>query len=262
MASSLAYAVIFLFPSILFFLLINDLLLPVPSMSHLKPRWWGKGEEGDDDISLKPFTFTTKTEQLDDLKRRIKSDLLRLSPALEDSAFSYGFHTEELRKVAQYWLGEFDWKSEEKLLNSFEQFTTEISGLQVHFIRALPKPKKGQVVLPLLLVHGWPGSIIEFLELIPLLVEGNEKVAFEVVAPSIPGYAFSSAPTKRGFNAKEAAGVFNTLMGRLGHKRFIAQGGDWGSLITTSLATLFPESVLGLHLNLPAVLSPGGTLRP
>jgi len=253
--------VFFLFPPLLFFLLINDMVIPVPEMTQLKPRWWGKGEGGDDDISLKPFTFAADKEQLEDLKKRIKNDLTRLAPALEDSAFSYGFHTEELENLARYWLEEFDWSSEEKLLNSFPHFTTEISGLQVHFIRAQPKPKKGQVVLPLLLVHGWPGSVIEFLDIIPILVKGNEKVAFEVIAPSIPGYAFSSSPTKKGFNAKEAAAVFNTLMGRLGHKKFVAQGGDWGAFITTNLATLFPESVLGLHLNLPPVLSPGGSLR-
>lgn len=264
MGSLCTYSIIstfFLLPPLLLYLLINDLVLPVPPLNKMEPRWWGEGDGGDDDISLKPFAFSATTDQLEDLEKRIKSDLSRLAPALEDSAFSYGFHSEELVHLADYWLREFDWKSEEKVLNSLPQFTTEISGLKVHFIRAVPQPRKNQIVLPLLIVHGWPGSVVEFLDIIPLLVQGNEKVAFEVIAPSIPGYAFSSAPTKMGFNAKEAAVVFNTLMKRLGHKKFIAQGGDWGSFITANLATLFPENLVGLHLNLPPMLSDGGSLR-
>jgi pimeloyl-ACP methyl ester carboxylesterase len=115
--------------------------------------------------------------------------------------------------------------------------------------------------VPLLLVHGWPGSLVEFLEFIPLLATGNDQIAIEVVAPHIPGYGFSSAPAHAGFSAVEAADMFQKLMLRLGHKQFYTQGGDWGSIITTALATTYPENVLGLHLNMPVSVTPGTLLK-
>lgn len=247
---------------LLLLLLLSDALIPVPPTPVLAQRWWGQGERGGlEDTSIAPYTVSVSEEQLEDLETRIRSDLPRLSAPLLGATFEYGFNTDHLKEVATYWLDGFDWAAQESQLNSLPHFTTSIDGLAVHFIRVSPQPRPGQVVLPLLLVHGWPGSVVEFLDIIPLLAKGNDKVALEVVVPSLPGYGFSSAPAREGFNCKEAAGVLHSLMARLGHSQFLAQGGDWGSLVTTSLATLFPHSVLGLHINMAGVLSVGDRVR-
>merc|ERR1711892_203059 len=231
----------------------------VPETPPVPDIWWGEGEAGDDRIVK--FQVSVPAETITYLESRIKSDLDRLSPPLEGSKFEYGFNTEFLKEIAKYWLEEFNWSSQEALLNSFPQFLTNIDGLEIHFLHVKPQETTGKKIVPLLLVHGWPGSVVEFLDIIPLLTAGNGDIAFEIIAPSIPGYGFSSAPIKPGFNLQQAAKVFHKLMGRLGHKQFYCQGGDWGSLITTNLATLFPENVLGLHVNMGGVISPGGTLK-
>eukprot|EP00092_Neocalanus_flemingeri_P056792 GFUD01067373.1.p1 GENE.GFUD01067373.1~~GFUD01067373.1.p1 ORF type:complete len:472 (+),score=108.11 GFUD01067373.1:30-1445(+) len=248
--------------SVLLFLLCEDRLLLVPVTPVVPDRWWGKGEGGNvDDEKISEFLISVSEDTISELRSRIISDLPRLSPALEDSAFNYGFNTKFLKDIARYWLEEFDWQAQETLLNSFPQFITNIDGLDIHYLHVKPSPVSGQKVVPLLLVHGWPGSIVEFLDIIPLLTAGNEEVALEIIAPSIPGYGFSSAPGKPGFNSKHAAQIFKKLMVRLGHEKFYCQGGDWGSFITTNLATLFPSHVLGLHVNMGGVISPGGMMK-
>jgi len=245
----------------LLYLLCQDQLLPVPETPPVPDIWWGEGEREAGDDRIVKFQVSVPAETITDLESRIKSDLDRLSPPLEGSKFEYGFNTEFLKEIAKYWLEEFNWSSQETLLNSFPQFLTNIDGLEIHFLHVKPQESTGKNIVPLLLVHGWPGSVVEFLDIIPLLTAGNDDIAFEIIAPSIPGYGFSSAPIKPGFNLQQAAKVFHKLMGRLGHKQFYCQGGDWGSLITTNLATLFPENVLGLHVNMGGVISPGGTLK-
>ncbi|KAG9469903.1 hypothetical protein GDO78_019388 [Eleutherodactylus coqui] len=157
--------------------------------------------------------------------------------------------------VISYWRNKFDWKKQVKILNKYPHFKTTIEGLDVHFIHVKPlHVTPGQKVYPLLMVHGWPGSFYEFYHILPLLTEPgkyglNPNVAFEVICPSIPGYGFSEASSKKGFNANAAARIFYKLMLRLGFNEFYLQGGDWGSRITTILSQMKPESVKGLHLN-------------
>ncbi|XP_035984530.1 epoxide hydrolase 1-like [Fundulus heteroclitus] len=183
-----------------------------------------------------------------DLHERI--DRTRFSDPLEDSGFQYGFNSTYLKKVVSYWRNTFDWKQQVAVLNKYPHFKTKIEGLDVHFIHVRPKHRGDQRVLPLMMVHGWPGSFYEFYKILPLLTQNHDGVSFEVVIPSIPGYGFSEAPHKKGFNSLAAARIFLTLMERLGFSQFYLQGGDWGSLITTNMAQMRPDRVKGLHLNM------------
>ncbi|XP_014862842.1 PREDICTED: epoxide hydrolase 1 isoform X2 [Poecilia mexicana] len=211
--------------------------------------WWGAGEKPLlEDQKIYPFTVETSDEEIEDLHERI--DKTRFTDPLEDSGFQYGFNSTYLKKVVSYWRNTFDWKKQVAMLNKYPHFKTKIEGLDVHFIHVRPLQNGDQRALPLMLVHGWPGSFYEFYKILPLLTQNQNGIAFEVVIPSIPGYGFSEAPHKKGFNSLAAARIFLTLMERLGFSQFYLQGGDWGSLITTNMAQMRPDCVKGLHLNM------------
>ncbi|XP_041105998.1 epoxide hydrolase 1-like [Polyodon spathula] len=212
--------------------------------------WWGVGEKPlAEDKEIHPFQIETSDEEIKDLYIRI--DQTRFTPPLEDSQFHYGFNSIHLRKVVSYWRNQFDWKKQVKLLNKYPHFKTKIEGLDVHFIHVRPSGlPEGHSAKPLLMVHGWPGSFFEFYKILPLLTESRDGLVFEVICPSIPGYGFSEAPHKTGFDSIAAARIFYKLMQRLGFKEFYMQGGDWGGLITTNIAQMRPENVKGLHLNI------------
>ncbi|KAM9847397.1 LOW QUALITY PROTEIN: epoxide hydrolase 1 [Aulostomus maculatus] len=211
--------------------------------------WWGAGERptSEDDL-IHPFEVQTSDEEIEDLHERI--DRSRYSDPLEESRFHYGFNSTYLKKVVSYWRHQFDWKQQVDVLNKYPHFKTKIEGLDVHFIHVRPPHRTNQKVVPLMLVHGWPGSFYEFYKILPLLTENQDGVVFEVICPSIPGYGYSEAPHKQGFNSLAAARIFLTLMERLGFSQFYLQGGDWGSLITTNMAQTKPQCVRGLHLNM------------
>ncbi|GMT03186.1 hypothetical protein PENTCL1PPCAC_25360, partial [Pristionchus entomophagus] len=198
-----------------------------------------------------------------DLNNRL--DKSRIShEVLEDAnTFEYGFNANYLKKVVGHWRTKFDWHKQEAHLNSWPQFTTEIEGLKIHYYHAKPEANKYRKVVPLLLVHGWPGNVFEFYKFLPLLIDpvqykvsSFDDIAFEVIAPSIPGYGFSDAPKKTGFSQLAAARVFKKLMERVGHNKFYAQGGDWGSFVTSQLARMYPESLYGLHINMGPPAAP------
>lgn len=211
--------------------------------------WWGAGVKPlSEDPKVYSFKVEASDEEIQDLYERI--DRTRYADPLEDSAFHYGCNATHLKKVVSYWRHEFDWKKQVEILNKYPHYKTKIEGLDVHFVHVRPQYRAHQRVLPLMLVHGWPGSFFEFYKIIPLLTENHDDVAFEVICPSIPGYGFSEAPHKKGFDSLAAARVFLTLMERLGFSQFYLQGGDWGSLITTNMAQMKPECVKGLHLNM------------
>ncbi|XP_067092212.1 epoxide hydrolase 1 [Osmerus mordax] len=212
-------------------------------------EWWGPGVRPEvEEENIYPFTVQTSEEEIQDLYDRI--DKSRYTEPLEDSCFQYGFNSTHLQRVVSYWRNQFDWKKQITVLNKYPHFKTNIDGLDVHFIRVRPPHREGQKVVPLMLVHGWPGSFYEFYRILPLLSESQDDLVFEVICPSIPGYGFSEAPHKQGFTSLAAATVFLKLMERLGFSRFYLQGGDWGSLITTNMAQMKPQSVKGLHLNM------------
>ncbi|KAM4607510.1 epoxide hydrolase 1 [Polymixia lowei] len=211
--------------------------------------WWGAGDKPlKEDEKIYPFEVQTSDKEIEDLHERI--DRTRYSDTLENVCFHYGFNSTYLKEVVSYWRHQFDWKKQVAVLNKYPHFKTKIEGLDVHFIHVRPSHREGQRVLPLMLVHGWPGSFFEFYKILPLLTDTQNGLAFEVICPSIPGYGFSEAPHKQGFDTLAAARVFLTLMERLGFSQFYLQGGDWGSLITTNMAQKKPQSVKGLHLNM------------
>ncbi|EPB69995.1 epoxide hydrolase [Ancylostoma ceylanicum] len=184
---------------------------------------------------------------------------------LEDSDnFWYGFNSNELEVFRKYWVDSYSWKKHEAIINQFKQFKTEIEGIKVHFIHE-PAASGYSKVLPLLMVHGWPGNVFEFYKIIPMLTDPRKHgiesdIAFEVVAPSIPGYGWSDQPKKTGFGQVACARIFRKLMERLGFKRFYLQGGDWGAVINTHLARLYPDQVFGIHLNMLPLL-PGASTK-
>ncbi|XP_056150438.1 epoxide hydrolase 1 [Lampris incognitus] len=225
-----------------------------------KDGWWRAGAplEDGEDLTIRPYKVTTSDEELEDLYRRL--DQTRPVPSLEDSQFNYGFNSNYLQKVVSYWRHDFDWRRQVDKLNWYPHFKTNIEGIDVHYVHVKPKTlPEGTSAIPLIMVHGWPGSFYEFYKMIPLLTKPSkpDDLVFEVVCPSIPGYGFSEAPHKKGFDSVCAARIFHKLMKRLGFQQFCAHGGDWGWLITTNMAQLEPKTVKGLHLNFAPPSKPG-----
>ncbi|KAK9411884.1 epoxide hydrolase 1 [Crotalus adamanteus] len=220
--------------------------------------WWGLGEKpsrSQENQMIRPFQVKTSEKEIQDLYRRL--DQTRYTPPLEGAAFHYGFNSNYLQKVVSYWRNQFDWQKQVKILNQYPHYKTTIEGIEVHFIHVKPSHiSEDQIVRPLLMVHGWPGSFYEFYKIIPLLinpssrVSNSEDVVFEIICPSIPGYGFSEPPHHQGFNSLAAARIFHKLMQRLGFEEYYLQGGDWGSKITMNMAQMLPKSVKGLHVNM------------
>jgi pimeloyl-ACP methyl ester carboxylesterase len=180
---------------------------------------------------------------LEDLRERLKRARWPDEPPIEP--WSTGTSVAWMKSLVAYWLEKFDWRAWEAKLNAFPQYTLPVDGVDLHFIH-LPSKKKG--AMPLLLSHGWPGSLFEFHKILPLLAE-----EFTVVAPSLPGYGLSFKPGQKRFGSEEMAECFARLMSALGYERFGAQGGDWGASISSVLAHRYPERLIGIHLNLLVV---------
>lgn len=234
-------------------------------MPELDPDpWWGPGEREKGDDSVRNFKIAISNQDLDDLKARLSLPL-RLTPPLENANFTYGMNQNTLKEIVQHWRLKYDWRKREALLNYYPHFMTKIEGLDIHFMRgsAQTKGAKNIKVLPLLLIHGWPGTFVEFYDIMPLLTTPQEdsNVVFEVICPSIPGYGFSQGSAKQGLSHLETAQIFLKLMKRLGYDQFYLQGGDWGSIIATSMATMYPENILGIHLNMFVANSLGPNLK-
>ncbi len=200
--------------------------------------------------TVEPFRLTIDQALLDDLRRRL--DNTRWPDEIEAGSWRYGTDLAYLKSLCESWKT-FDWRAVEAQLNSWEQITTVIDGQQVHALHARsPEPD----ALPLIITHGWPGSIIEFFDVIeplrnPLAHGGTAQQAFHLVIPSIPGYGLSGPTSEPGWHVGRVAEAWKELMARLGYSRYGAQGGDWGSLISTALATIDAEHMCGLHLNFP-----------
>jgi len=191
--------------------------------------------------SVEPYKIRVDEDVLVDLRRRLEST--RFPDQIEGTSWEYGMPTSYVRELAEYWRDGYDWRAQEARLNEFEHFRTNIDGQSVHFIHARAARDDA---LPLLVIHGWPGSIVELLEVIPLLTD-----EFHVVAPSLPGYGFSEPTRTTGWDPTRIAHAFMELMARLGYDRYGAQGGDWGAQVTTMLGALDGEHCAAIHLNMP-----------
>src|SRR5215470_1130146 len=199
---------------------------------------------------IRPFSVEITDEQIDDLRRRIEATRWPTAELVEDA--SQGIQIAFLRELARYWAEDYDFGRLEERLNGLPQFTTEIDGVDVHFIHV---ESQHEDALPLIITHGWPGSIIEMLDVIGPLTDptahgGNAEDAFHVVIPSIPGYGFSEAPKEVGWNPGRIASAWVELMDRLGYDQYVAQGGDQGASITDAMGRIAPDGLLGVHFNL------------
>ena len=205
-------------------------------------------------MSVRPFTIAVPDDVLVDLKARLSR--VRWPDEAPGPAWAYGTSLEYMKELVAYWRDKYDWRAAEARLNEARQFTAPVAGIDVHFIH---EEGVGPRPFPLLISHGWPGSIVEFQELIPRLTDparfgGRAEDAFTVVAPSLPGYTFSFRPHQPRFSVAEIADVFATLMTDvLGYRRFAAQGGDWGAFVTSVLGLKYPDRLAGIHINLLAV---------
>ena len=205
---------------------------------------------------IESFVIRADDADLADLRDRLART--RFPGQVEGEGWDAGMPAAYLRELVDYWTGSYDWRREEARLNGFEHFRTGIDGQSIHFLHAR-SPHPG--AFPLLLNHGWPGSIVEFLDVVPRLVDppafgGEAADAFDVVVPSLPGYGFSEAPRTPGWDVTRIARAFVELMARLGYRRYGSQGGDWGAQITTRIAALDPEHCAGIHLNMPIGVKP------
>ena len=207
--------------------------------------------------AIRPFTIDIAEEQLEDLRWRL--DLTRWPEAETVQDWSQGVPLAEARKLVDHWRNRYDWRRCEAALNRYPQFLTEIDGLDIHFLHVRsPNPD----ALPLILTHGWPGSVIEFMKCIgplsdPAAHGGNPADAFHLVIPSLPGYGFSGKPKETGWKVQRIARAWHTLMTRLGYDRYVAQGGDWGAAVTTAMGMQRPEGLAAIHVNMPIVLPDG-----
>jgi pimeloyl-ACP methyl ester carboxylesterase len=204
--------------------------------------------------TIRRFSFRAPDEQLADLRRRINATKWPEQETVADA--SQGVQLATTQKLARYWANEHDWRKMEEKLNALPQYITEIDGLNIHFIHVRSKHENA---LPMIVAHGWPGSIIEQIKIIDPLANpaahgATAADAFHLVIPSLPGYGFSGKPTKPGWNPPSIARAWAELMQRLGYKRYVAQGGDWGNAVTEHMALQQPRGLAGIHTNMPATV--------
>jgi len=207
-----------------------------------------------DNPAVRPFRVEVPDERLSDLRRRITETQWPERELVPDR--SQGVKLDTMQALARHWLDEHDWRRCEARLNDLPQFVTEIDGLDIHFIHVRSKHDNA---LPMIVTHGWPGSIIEQLKIIEPLTDptafgGTAADAFDLVIPSLPGHGFSGKPTATGWDPIRIAQAWSALMERLGYEKYVAQGGDWGNAVTEQMALQLPPGLLGIHTNMPATL--------
>ena len=208
------------------------------------------------DGSIRPFRFGAPEEDVVELRRRIQATRWPDKETVGD--WSQGVPLAKLRRLVEYWGTLYDWRKVEATLNSLPQFITDIDGLDIQFAHIRSAHEDA---MPMLMTHGWPGSIIELLKVIEPLTDppahgGAAENAFHLVLPTLPGYGYSSKPTSIGWNPARIASAFHTLMLRLGYPRYVSQGGDWGAIISEVLALQSPAGLLGIHVNMPGTVPP------
>ncbi|NKM88111.1 alpha/beta fold hydrolase [Rhizobium laguerreae] len=206
--------------------------------------------------AIRPFKCAIPQTEVDELRRRIRATRWPGKETVPDR--SQGAQLLKLKPLVDYWGTEYDWRRGEKKLNAHAQFMTKIDGLDIHFIHVKSKHENA---LPLIMTHGWPGSVLELVKTIGPLTDptahgGTAEDAFHVVIPSMPGYGFSEVPTETGWGPDRIGRAWHVLMKRLGYNRYVSQGGDWGAVVSDKMAAQAPEGLLGIHTNMPATVPP------
>ena len=205
------------------------------------------------DTAIRPFRVSVPEEELTELRRRINATRWPDRETVTDT--TQGVQLATMRNLAQYWGKEYDWRRCEAQLNDLPQFITEIDGLDIHFIHVRSKHENA---LPLIVTHGWPGSVVEQLKIVDPLTNptahgASASDAFDVVIPSMPGYGYSGKPTTPGWGVDRIARAWDVLMKRLGYTRYVAQGGDWGAVVVDQMGVQAPSGLLGIHSNMPGI---------
>lgn len=238
----------------------------MPKTKRLTPSffllWALAGTLAAQDNSIRPFKIHIEDTVLEDLGERLTR--ARFPDQIEESGWDYGTNVAYLQELVEYWKTDYDWREHEERLNQFDQFKTEIDGLDIHFIHQRSKHKDA---LPLVITHGWPGSIAEFADIIgpltdPVAYGGKAEDAFHVICPSMPGFGFSDKPKKPGYSVGQAGETVGKLMQRLGYKRYGAQGGDWGASVAAWLGQNQADHVAGIHLTLVRANPPKDAKNP
>lgn len=211
-------------------------------------------ETASTDTAIRPFRIAVPQAQLDDLNRRLEATRWPERETVSDA--SQGARLENIQALVAYWRTAYDWRKLEARINRYPQFLTNIDGVDIHFLHVRSKHPDA---MPLIMTHGWPGSIVELLKVIEPLTDptahgGKAEDAFHLVLPSLPGYGFSGKAESPGWDRHRVARAWDTLMRRLEYDRYVAQGGDWGAVVTQAMGHLAPEGLLGIHINMPAVV--------
>ena len=232
--------------------LIGTIAIAIASLLPAKASLAASNAERRD--AIRPFHFKAPQEKLVELRRRIAATQWPDKETVKDQ--SQGVPLATMQELARYWATDYDWRKCEARLKSLPQFITEIDGLDIHFIHVR---SKHQNALPLIVTHGWPGSIIEQLKIIAPLTDptafgGRAEDAFDVVIPSMPGYGFSGRPTSTGWGPERMGRAWAELMKRLGYTRYVAQGGDWGAFVVDQMGLQAPAGLLAIHTNMPATV--------
>ncbi|XP_038051900.1 epoxide hydrolase 1-like [Patiria miniata] len=240
---------------------MSGLFSSPPEPPEVGDGWWGRGvkPEKEEDKSVKKFNIHFPDKDLADLKERLRKT--RWFESVEDTKFNYGMKPEHMKPIVDYWLNKYDWRKKEKELNQYQSFKTKIEGIDIHFVRVVPRLKPGQKAKPIMMVHGWPSSFYDFYQIIPMLTDptrhgGNEDDIFEVILPSLPGYGFSEAAHKPGLDSRDAGRILHKLMTRLGFDSYYVQGGDFGAAVVDQMSGIVPSHVRGVHMNMIPIPPP------